>query len=263
MAKNKSPGPDGLPIEFYLKFSFRILPNSKYIAVIYDRVHYSVGGKKVVTHATPRTEGLSVFWIRTTKSLDQEKAFDKVDHKFLFAVQVLESSNMTMRFQINGFLSKQIAVKRRVRQGCPLSPFYILYIYCILEPILRINPGLKSYNRKTKVLRNPPLLRFFQKWEQEKNKINKAFSWKLTFSGKIIFINSRVYCSYPPFYYLASIYLPDEDLVTTIRKHIFIFVVPPDCTESQTRLLFCQKTKEFGPSHTWTWKLNLCVPLAH
>ena len=145
MAKNKSPGPDGLPIEFYLKFSFRILPNSKYIAVIYDRVHYSVGGKKVVTHATPRTEGLSVFWIRTTKSLDQEKAFDKVDHKFLFAVQVLESSNMTTRFQINGFLSKQIAVKRRVRQGCPLSPFYILYIYCILEPILRINPGLKSF----------------------------------------------------------------------------------------------------------------------
>ena len=41
---------------------------------------------------------------------------------------------MTTRLQINGFLSKQITVKRGIRQGCPLSPLlYVVY----LEPILK------------------------------------------------------------------------------------------------------------------------------
>ena len=65
--------------------------------------------------------------------LDQEKAFDRVDHQFLFKtmeafgigeefitwIKVLYS-NATTKIKINGYLSANIPLKRGVRQGCPL-----------------------------------------------------------------------------------------------------------------------------------------------
>ena len=93
-------------------------------------------------------------------NVDQEKAFDRVSHKFLF--QVIEKFGFGVQFQnyiktlysglnskvlVNGFLSKPIDVKRSVRQGCPIAP--LLYI-CVIEPLLiniRNNPeiiGIKS-----------------------------------------------------------------------------------------------------------------------
>ena len=80
-------------------------------------------------------------------SLDQSKAFDRVDHRFL--ASVLETAGFKPEFrrwismmyhnpqavvQVNGRRSGVIAIERSVRQGCPLSP--LLYVLA-LEPLLR------------------------------------------------------------------------------------------------------------------------------
>ena len=80
-------------------------------------------------------------------SLDQSKAFDRVDHWFL--ASVLETAGFEPEFrrwismmyhnpqavvQVNGRRSGVIAIERSVRQGCPLSP--LLYVLA-LEALLR------------------------------------------------------------------------------------------------------------------------------
>jgi len=74
-------------------------------------------------------------------SLDQEKAFDRVDRSFLSNVlqkfgfgpvfqrwiSVLYH-DATMRILVNGFLTDKVPLERGVRQGDPLSP--LLYILC-------------------------------------------------------------------------------------------------------------------------------------
>ena len=80
-------------------------------------------------------------------SLDQSKAFDRIDHRFL--ATVLESAGFEPEFlrwismmyhnpqavvQGNGRRSRAFAIERSVRQGCPLSP--LLYVLT-LEPLLR------------------------------------------------------------------------------------------------------------------------------
>ena len=91
-------------------------------------------------------------------SLDQSKAYDRVDHRFL--ATVLETAGFKPEFrrwismmyhnpqavvQVNGRRSRVFAVERSVRQGCPLSP--LLYVLA-LEPLLRrlrtTNPALRG-----------------------------------------------------------------------------------------------------------------------
>ena len=93
-------------------------------------------------------------------SLDQSKAFNRVDHRFL--ATVLETAGFKPEFrrwismmyhnpqavvQVNGRRSRVFAVERSVRQGCPLSP--LLYVLA-LEPLLRrlrdrtTNPALRG-----------------------------------------------------------------------------------------------------------------------
>ena len=75
-------------------------------------------------------------------SLDQEKAFDRVDRSFLlnllrhlgfgpFFLNCIHTlyNGANMRVIVNGFLSDTIAIKRGVRQGGSLSP--MLYILCV------------------------------------------------------------------------------------------------------------------------------------
>ena len=72
-------------------------------------------------------------------SLDQEKAFDMVDHGFMF--KVLSTFGLNTCFikwikllytdvssfvTVNGFPSDPFSIQRGVRQGCPLSP--LLYV---------------------------------------------------------------------------------------------------------------------------------------
>lgn len=81
-------------------------------------------------------------------SLDLEKAFDRVNHSFLWLIlekfgfpqQFISCirnlySKASSRVLFNGFLTNKIAVRSSVRQGCPLSmALFILYI----EPLIRM-----------------------------------------------------------------------------------------------------------------------------
>ena len=81
-------------------------------------------------------------------SIDQEKAFDRVAHSYLF--EVLRKCNLgtqvegwvrllyqapQSRLLVNQILTAPFPVQRSVRQGCPLSP--LLYVLCI-EPMLEM-----------------------------------------------------------------------------------------------------------------------------
>ena len=93
-------------------------------------------------------------------SLDQSKAFYRVDHRFL--ATVLETARFQPEFrrcismmyhnhqvvvQVNGRRSRAFAIECSVRQGFTLSP--LLYVYA-LEPLLcrltdeGVNPALRS-----------------------------------------------------------------------------------------------------------------------
>ena len=93
-------------------------------------------------------------------TLDQSKAFDRVDHRFL--ASVLQAAGFESDFcrwisilykapravvEVNGMQSKPFNITRSVRQGCPLSP--LLYVLA-LEPLLRrlrdegTNPALRG-----------------------------------------------------------------------------------------------------------------------
>jgi len=96
--------------------------------------------------------------------LDQEKAFDRVNHEFLYkameAFGIGETfiqwvrkiySNATAVLNINGFLSQPIPLKRGVRQGCPLSALLYVLVIEILAIQFRLNPnivGFKIYGEK-------------------------------------------------------------------------------------------------------------------
>ena len=89
-------------------------------------------------------------------SLDQSKAFDRVDHRFWetagFKPEFRRWISMMYHnpqpvVQVNGTRSRVFAIERSVRQGCPLPP--LLYILA-LEPLLRrlrdegTNPALRG-----------------------------------------------------------------------------------------------------------------------
>lgn len=79
-------------------------------------------------------------------SLHQEKAFDRVDHKYLFDVMKaygfgetfvnwvkLLYAGASCMVKVGGGLSQPISVSRGVRQGCPFSG----HLYSLaMEPLL-------------------------------------------------------------------------------------------------------------------------------
>jgi hypothetical protein len=91
-------------------------------------------------------------------SLDQEKAFDRVEWPYL--QRVLERMNFGESFQswvrlfytnifscvlVNGMLSDPFKVTRGVRQGCPLSPLLYVLIAETLACAIRSNPLIDGY----------------------------------------------------------------------------------------------------------------------
>lgn len=80
-------------------------------------------------------------------SVDQAKAFDRVEHRYLLGVlrgfgfpsEIVNLigalyTDLTARLLVNGQLSPRLNVTRGIRQGCPLSP--LLFALC-LDPLLR------------------------------------------------------------------------------------------------------------------------------
>ena len=90
--------------------------------------------------------------------LDQEKAFDRVNHNFLF--QTMEAFGIGQKFIkwvstiyknassvlcVNGHFSEKIPLKRRVRQGCPLSALLYVLVIEVLAIQLRSNPNIVGF----------------------------------------------------------------------------------------------------------------------
>ena len=90
--------------------------------------------------------------------LDQEKAFDRVDHDFLFAVMKKYNfgnifitwlkqlyKNATTTILINGYETDTIPLSRGVRQGCPISSLLYVLVIEILGLQLRQNENLVGF----------------------------------------------------------------------------------------------------------------------
>ena len=90
-------------------------------------------------------------------SLDQEKAFDRVNHAFL--QRILERFNFGPNFRQwvqtvytdisssvlnNGWLSSKFSLTRGVRQGCPLSPLLYCLVSETLGQALRRDPHIEG-----------------------------------------------------------------------------------------------------------------------
>ena len=90
--------------------------------------------------------------------LDQEKAFDRVNHNFLYKTMSAFGfgdgfigwvkklySNATSILNINGFFSERIPLKRGVRQGCPLSALLYVMVIEVFALQLRSNPNIVGF----------------------------------------------------------------------------------------------------------------------
>ena len=90
--------------------------------------------------------------------LDQEKAFDRVDHQFLY--RTLQAfgfgdtfihwlsqmyASASTRVKVNGFLTDSIPLRRGVRQGDPLSFYLYLFNIELLALQLRSNPNIVGF----------------------------------------------------------------------------------------------------------------------
>ena len=178
MNSNKAPGPDGLSVEFYVKFWDRLgLYLCRVPHVCYRAGEMCESMKRSNTHVIfkkgdrkdLKTSNLHILRDvldhidRTNEtsiliSLDQEKAFDRVNRTFLlnllsrfgfgpsfcFWINTLYNG-ANMRIIVNEWLSDTIPLSRGVRQGDSLSP--LLYILCVetLACKIRNNPDIKGF----------------------------------------------------------------------------------------------------------------------
>ena len=108
--------------------------------------------RDIIDYANKNDEGAALLF------LDQEKAFDRVSHAFLFDamkaygfgdyfihwIQILYSNAFT-RINLNGFLTDAIPLKCGVRQGCPLSALLYVLIIEMLALQLRSNPNIVGF----------------------------------------------------------------------------------------------------------------------
>ena len=98
---------------------------------------------------------------------DFEKAFDSVDHNYMF--NVLKHFNFgdslikwvktfytyaSSCVLINGFITDNFIIERGVRQGCPLSPYLFIIVIELLSNYIANNPDIKGVRINEKELKN-------------------------------------------------------------------------------------------------------------
>ena len=90
--------------------------------------------------------------------LDQEKAFDRVDHDFLYSTMAafgigekftdwlrIIYSNAATIVKVNGFHTNPITLRRGLRQGCSLSPSLYVLVIEIFALALRANQNIVGF----------------------------------------------------------------------------------------------------------------------
>ena len=142
MPSAKSPGVDGLPAEFYRRFWTLLGPDLVEVRLLLD----------VACYADQNNIGGAIV------SLDQEKAFDRVE--FSFMMKVLECMGFGPSFRhwigllytdvhsavsVNGFLTEFFPVTRGVRQGCPLSPLLYVLVMQLLASAVRADIHIDGF----------------------------------------------------------------------------------------------------------------------
>ena len=88
-------------------------------------------------------------------SLDQEKAFDRVDSSFMLATLSkmgfgpsfphwirLFYTGVQSCVNVNGYLSPSFVLSRGVRRGCPLSPLLYVLVSEVLAVNIQANPRI-------------------------------------------------------------------------------------------------------------------------
>ena len=87
--------------------------------------------------------------------LDIEKAFDSVDHNYLFQVlhhfkfgdcfiSWVKSFYINRKTYNNGFISEEISMDRGIFQGCPISPLLFLCAIEVAAILIRNNGQIKG-----------------------------------------------------------------------------------------------------------------------
>ena len=122
-------------------------------SIIHRDQQYSIPGRNIQNHTHLLRDIVLYSTHKNTQlailSIDQQKAFDRVDHTWL--MKTIDAYNLGPYFKtwieiiytdaqshllINNTVTKAIQIKKSVRQGCPLSPLlYILSIEPMLESI--------------------------------------------------------------------------------------------------------------------------------
>ena len=102
-------------------------------------------------------------------SLDQEKAFDHINHSYMFKVLKhfgfsntfidwikLLYTNIHSKLIINQHISTHFPIQKGVRQGCPLSPLLYVIVFETLLTKIRTSPYINGLqligtNKDTKI----------------------------------------------------------------------------------------------------------------
>lgn len=114
-------------------------------------------------------------------SVDLQKAFDKVDHNYLWKVlrkfnlpeMLIECiqnlyRNAYSKIQFNGFLTNDIKINCSVRQGCPLSMLlFVLYVEPLLCKINNSISGVLIYDKFIKTIAYADDINIFIKNDEE------------------------------------------------------------------------------------------------
>ena len=148
---NKSPGNDGIPIEFYKKFW-------PLINDCFTRCANECFEKGELSHSQKHAIITLIEKKGKDRSLiDFQKAFDSIEWDFLF--KCIEAFNFGSDFlrwvklfynnvqsciMNNGITSKSFQLERGVRQGDPLSPYLFIVAVETLAIAIRQNPAIKG-----------------------------------------------------------------------------------------------------------------------
>lgn len=123
---------------------------------------YSIPGRDItdIIHSVKDTVNKMTLKGGILLGVDLNKAFDRVEHEFLLGtiekfgfgerfikwIRLLYK-NAKSRIKCNGALTKEIALERSVRQGCPLSSLLYSLVAEPLALLVKKDKGIQGFNR--------------------------------------------------------------------------------------------------------------------